>query len=114
MEEDYQMKNTDLNEMQQLWLSRIEAFKRSGLTQAEFCRTSELNLKQFNYWFRKFKKTKPASKITNSPKWVSVNIKEPVNRNMLSVKIGKATIEVATEFNKKLLVEVVEALSELC
>ena len=107
------MQTTNLNELQLLWLSRVEAFNKSGLTQAKFCKVNEYNLRPFNYWFRKFKKIETPSQVENL-KWVSVNVTEPVNSNFLVVRIGAATIEVMPGFNKHLLAEVVEALGKLC
>jgi len=91
------MQNANLNELQLLWLSRVEAFKKSGLTQAGFCKLNEYNLKPFNYWYRKFKKIEPPSQAEN-PKWISVNVPEPVNSNFLAIRIGSATIEVIQYF----------------
>ena len=107
------MQNANLNELQLLWLSRVEAFKKSGLTQAGFCKLNEYNLKPFNYWYRKFKKIETPSQV-ETPKWVSINVTEPVNSGFLTVRIGAATIEVMPGFNKHLLAEVVEALGKSC
>lgn len=107
------MQNANLNELQLLWLSRVEAFNKSGLTQSKFCKVNEYNLRPFNYWFRKFKKIETPSQAENL-KWVSVNVTEHVNSDFLAVRIGAATIEVMPGFNKHLLSEVVEALGKLC
>ncbi|MDP2753379.1 MAG: IS66 family insertion sequence element accessory protein TnpB [Nitrospirota bacterium] len=107
------MQTNNLNELQLLWLSRVEEFKKSGLTQAGFCKLNEFNLKPFNYWYRKFKKIEPPSQA-ETPKWISVNVTEPLKSDFLSVRIGSATIEVMPGFNKHLLAEVVEALGKSC
>jgi len=107
------MQTTNLNELQLLWLSRVEVYNKSGLTQAKFCKVNEYSLKSFNYWFRKFKKIETPSQAENL-KWVSVNITEPANSGFLAVRIGMATIEVMPGFNKHLLAEVVEVLGKSC
>ncbi len=107
------MEKTNLNELQKSWLSRVERFKKSGLTQSDFCRDNKYNLKQFNYWLKKFEKIELKQLQAEAPKWISVNITEPLNSSFLSVKIGAATVEVAHGFNKQLLADIVEALSKL-
>ncbi len=32
------------------WLDHVEAWQKSGITQAEYCRTRNLNLKSFSNW----------------------------------------------------------------
>lgn len=50
------------------WASIISEFKSSGLTQSDFCKNNELRIKQFNYWFRKFKQEICSSaKCPNTP-----------------------------------------------
>lgn len=105
------MNKDELNKLQKLWLARVEAFNKSGLTQAEFCRRNNYKIRQFNYWFRKYKESNISE--NNNTKWVSVNVKEPANSS-LKVNIGNANIEISQGFNKKLFTEVVEILSELC
>jgi hypothetical protein len=35
------------------WLAQIDAWQRSGMTQAAFCRARGLSVKSFGYWRRK-------------------------------------------------------------
>ena len=107
------MQNANLSGLQLLWSSRVEAFKSSSLTQAEFCKVNEYKVKQFNYWFRKFKNIKTTVQ-TKNPGWISVNVTAPVRNDLLTVRIGSVEIDVNPRFNKHLLAEVVEALSKLC
>ncbi|MCD4670784.1 MAG: hypothetical protein K8S14_10105 [Actinomycetia bacterium] len=37
------------------WRQRIKSWESSGLSQAKFCIENELNLRNFQYWKRKFK-----------------------------------------------------------
>lgn len=35
------------------WVAQVEAWQRSGMTQAAFCRARGLSVKSFGYWRRK-------------------------------------------------------------
>lgn len=96
-----------------LWLPRVEAFKASGLTQIEFCRTNDYSKTKFNYWFRKTENNKIISQ-SDELKWVSVKVTEQVINESLVIRIGSASIEVKPGFNKNFLVDVVETLSKIC
>lgn len=37
----------------QLWASRLDRFRRSGLSISQFCRNEKINLQVFNYWRKK-------------------------------------------------------------
>lgn len=106
------MQNT-YEELRSLWSSRVEAFKTSGLTQAEFCKINDYKIKQFNYWLRKFRKLDVLPQ-SNDLKWIPVDVTEPKTNDSLMIKIGTVVVEVKPGFNKCLLADVVEALGKLC
>lgn len=37
----------------QLWASRLDRFRRSGLSISQFCRNEKVNLQVFSYWRKK-------------------------------------------------------------
>jgi hypothetical protein len=37
----------------QLWASRLDRFRRSGLSISQFCRNEKISLQVFNYWRKK-------------------------------------------------------------
>ena len=37
-----------------LWSAHIEAWRQSGVSQAEYCRRNGINNHQFGYWKKKF------------------------------------------------------------
>jgi hypothetical protein len=43
-------------ELERVWKDRVEEFKASGLSQAEWCRRHGLRPKRLSYWFGKFQK----------------------------------------------------------
>jgi hypothetical protein len=68
------------------WLSLIEAWKASDLTQKEFCSQHAIAYSGFHYWFRKFREDKPLS--APGPAFIPVKITSPG-----STHIPQATIE---------------------
>lgn len=105
------------------WASIISEFKCSGLSQSDFCKNNELKIKQFNYWFRKFKQenqstVQPSAQTSQWIKLEQPNTFHKINGNklpnVLNVKIGCATIEVQDGFNSSLLVQVIDTLRSIC
>jgi hypothetical protein len=47
------MPNQSPSERKQFWLNHLTAWQQSGLTQAAYCQTHELKIKNFWYWKRK-------------------------------------------------------------
>lgn len=92
------MKNTYSKELRLLWSSRVEAFKASSLTQAEFCKINDYKIRQFNYWLRKFIKPDVLPQ-SNDLKWMPVNVTEPMTNDSLVIKIGTAMVEKATSYS---------------
>jgi hypothetical protein len=113
---DYCMERGSLAELNKQWFSTVDEFKKSNLSQAEFCRVNKYNPRQFNYWYRKFKNSKTIEDVgqPERPKWVSVDIAASNNNDSLKVQIGSAKIDINPGFNKHLLLEVVEVLNRLC
>ena len=97
------------------WATRVNEFKASGQSQSTWCKTKNINLRTFNYWFVKSNKTVPqTSKPSN---WIFLKASERNDSpkvSTLTVKIGQAIIEVKSDFDPKHLLNIVEALSSLC
>lgn len=47
----------DRKRLHEQWRQRISSWKESGLSQAKFCIENELNLRNFQYWKKKFKES---------------------------------------------------------
>jgi|TARA_Y100000294_G_C8558009_1_gene337945 hypothetical protein len=56
-------------EREQCWRRRVEQWRQSGLSQAEFVRQHQLVMSQFSYWKRKFERAAEP----NSSAFVAVN-----------------------------------------
>ena len=44
----------------QLWASRLDRFRRSGLNIAQFCRNEKITVQIFNYWRKKLETSLPS------------------------------------------------------
>ncbi len=51
----------------QKWAARIEAWQRSGKTQAEFCRRRNLGYSQFQWWRRRLARTTVQAVLGQTP-----------------------------------------------
>lgn len=94
------------------WKSRIDAFAKSGQSQAAWCREHKLNLRQFRYWHKKFR-----TPDSTPMKWLSIKVDEPEETKLdgtLQIRIGQAAIEVKRGFDRELLLEAAKVLIELC
>jgi hypothetical protein len=49
------------------WKKRIEQWRQSGLSQAEYCRQHHLKDHQLSYWKRRFEKTESAVSFVSLP-----------------------------------------------
>ena len=51
----------------QLWASRLDRFRRSGLSISQFCRNEKINLQVFSYWRKKLASATPNVPSTPLP-----------------------------------------------
>lgn len=102
-------------EQRKEWELRVTEFKASGQSQAAWCREKKINLKNFNYWYRKFKNNSEQQKKSTSwiPLEAGVSVKKRQESKM-NIRIGHAFIEVTPDFDPELFSNVAEVLSKLC
>lgn len=102
-------------ELRQKWAERVANFRASGQTTTEWCAANDIKVNQLRYWLRKHKKQEEENSSDMATPWLSVGMEHLAGASgSVVVKIGKAVLEVKPGFNKKLLQEVVSALTELC
>jgi hypothetical protein len=96
---------------QQLWKGHIEECRRSGGTQAEYCRRHNLSAKSFTYWKRKFRQNSPVD-------FVPVQVR-PEAEGMADISSGLVLckdgyrIEIKEGFKPEVLGKVLQTLREL-
>lgn len=97
------------------WKERIAACKSSGLSQRMWCENNQISISAFQYWICKF--NKEAAQNDSSSKWIKVNTAEPEKSSESSpvtVVIGKASVKLSSDFDRKLFSDVVQILTSLC
>lgn len=89
------------------WEVLFDKFKGSGKTQRQFCKENSLALSTFNKRFAN------QNTVIDKNKTVFIATEIPNEKSQIEIEIGKYKI-VITEFNKALLLDLVEVISKLC
>jgi len=106
------MSETKVNLM---WQHRVDDYNSSGQTIAIWCKENDVKPARLRSWIREFNTNHTATKEVAN--WVSVDtteLKDVISENSLIVKIGAASIEINSNFNKELFSKVTEVLFSLC
>lgn len=102
---------------EKMWESRIEQFKQSGQKLTKWCSINKIRVDTFSYWLAK-EKNDAAPKGVDTSQWVSLkiidNTPELPSESRLTIKIGKAVIDINRGFNPEILLDVVKVLNEVC
>ena len=110
-----------LQKQRENWKKHIAEFRASGLTTREWSDKHNIKITKFRYWLRKYKEVdlsdyEPKSKND----WVAIEVKDSsserseTENSSIEIKVGSASIEVKPGFDKRLLSDLVETLSQLC
>lgn len=98
------------------WEARIQEFRNSGLSAAEWCRVHHLNVNQFRRWIHKFPVQDIREETSPAIRWLSVKTRDlatpTASAPTITIRIGAAHIEVRDGFNPALLKQVIQALAE--
>lgn len=109
------MKSTKLEDenrgKRRFWQTHIGAWKKSGLSQNEYCSRHKLRPNQFCYW-----KKKLSVATEDTVKFVPVvieagnNSESSTSDSGLTVCLGKISIKLSNGFNSTALIQAVNAL----
>lgn len=93
---------------QALWETRLEAFRASGQSVAQWCREQEIPAHQLRYRLQKESATLPSSQ------WVALpRASQPTNAGV-SLQVGSIAVHVQSGFDPAVLAEVLRALLDEC
>jgi len=95
------------------WEKLIKEFEKSGKTQAQWCKEKNLKVKAFNFQYRKFRGMIQNKQVKNKTKWIPVKL-EPPMISKLSIRVGKAVIEIEKGYDEKLFQDIVKSLEAIC
>jgi len=94
-------------EKRRCWENHIEQWKKSGLTQASYCRKTDLKIKSFTYWKSRFKKK-------NLPELVQIPADPFSTPSILKLNIGSGfQIEIPDGFSTTTLGQVLLTLQSI-
>jgi len=100
------------------WNERIAEFRKSGLTMSAWCTANQVTIHQLKYWLYKAKSSPstPLPRPASSSHFVPLAVVEQASSpaSPLVVRVGQATIELHTGFDRNLFREVMQALQTLC
>lgn len=96
---------------EQHWHHHLLTWKKSGLTQSEYCRRNQLSIKCFTYWKSKTGKPGPSMKLVAVP--VSP-VSRPKESAELAFVLGdRYRVEVGDGFNPETFEKLVRVLSRI-
>lgn len=104
---------------QQYWRNHISSWKRSGLTQREYCLEEEIAISTFSYWIRKFgegsKNSKPSRFYPLAVRGVStlLDAKKLHTGIRLSLCNDKYKIDLENEFSETTLKKLIVTLETI-
>jgi len=98
-----------------MWQHRVDDYTASGQTIDIWCKENDVKPARLRSWIREFSTDHTATKEV--PNWLSVDateLKDVISEKSLIVKIGAASIEINSNFDKELFSKVTEVLLSLC
>ena len=101
-------------EKTKLWSAHIEAWRQSGISQAEYCRKKRINYHQFGYWKKKYTDKEKSAQCSA---FVAIPIQHRTALDQLdsgvTVKVSGITIQLATRFSAAAFRRAVTVLQEV-
>lgn len=106
------MKSKDNRE---LWISRVNDFKSSQLTQVAWCEQSDVKVGALRYWIGKLSSEgsdgKEDSKLSGF-EFASVSIAQESSPS-LTLEVGDVKLLIADDFDEQMLIKVIKILRKL-
>ncbi len=93
-------------EKSRFWQGHIEAWQRSDMTQAGYCRCQGLVVTRFTYWKKRL--AEEACGITFVP--IPTQTVSPKTAKGLALVLGRYRIEIGDDFNPGTLLSLIRAL----
>ena len=101
-------------QVRQSWKERIDGWRKSGLTQTEYCRVNDLNWHQFVYWKKRFKKDEPVVSFVPVNVGSTARLQREDGEAAIRVLVGsRFKVEIAHGFDGRLLGQVLLTLDKL-
>ncbi len=93
-------------ELHSLWEERIRSYRASGQSLSEWCTENQVKPPRLRHWLRKFEYSEDAHPTS----WLTLSTEEGKQRS-ITVRVGRAEIDVPPGFDRQLLAEIIGILS---
>jgi transposase-like protein len=102
-----------MSSLQQTWQRHVEAWQTTNLSQAQYCRTHDLDQSQFSYWKRKFNRTNSVTtSVTSKFALAQVETVTEHVRSLLTVTLPSgAQVEGIDESNAHIAAKLIECMN---
>ena len=100
-------------ERKQLWQQRVEGFKASGQNKTTWCKENNIDIKSFYRWNRKLNDLEHGEPNAEH-RFILAETKSTVNTSSITIRIGKASINVTRGFDPDTLSDVLRVVCNLC
>ena len=100
----------EIAEKRQFWQARLDGWKDSGITQAEYCRRHDLDTRNFQYWKKRLLEKTDVSSLVELPAKLLLS-PGPVGSAITLVIEGRFRVEVTRGFDADTLGRLIKVLS---
>jgi chromatin segregation and condensation protein Rec8/ScpA/Scc1 (kleisin family) len=104
-------------EREKAWVERIQEYRESKKTQMAWCQENGVSQRTFTKWLRKIRYKNCASMEGNEKRQRFIPVQEMYETqapSAITIRIGRAAIEVKTGYDTKALTEVIEIVGATC
>lgn len=115
--------------MLNLWTSRIQECRKSGMTVIAWCEQNNIRIKSYYYWMRKIKREVfeslssdnqgkvPAIAHSNTPVFSKINlsaINESESQGIVTIRLNGIAVDVQDGASEELIHNTLRAIRNLC
>lgn len=105
------LREIERKKKEQHWRDHLHTWKKSDLTQTEYCRRNQLSIKCFTYWKSRLEKPDPSIKLVPVP--VSPAREYQQSAEIVFVLKDRYRVEVGDRFNPETFEKLVRVLARL-
>lgn len=102
------------NERIELWKTRIEDCKSSGLNIRSWCKDNKVSASQYHYWINKLYKEESSDNV----KWAKVTLEpeneKTINESPIILHFHGVKMEIPKALKKDAIAEVLAAIASVC
>ena len=101
-------------EREKMWASRVEAFKKSGKKQTEWCKANGIPKRSLYKWMKRLTIQEAVVASTQNRFILAKTRSSMPSGSTISIRIGNAVINIESKFDTDELTRVVRIVSSIC